>query len=298
MDNQQTLETKSHVCALSLDMTGNCMICATEHDLDHANEELSKKYVEYDKLFDEAYQIRIERDHANGELANALKERDEARKSLDEMSKYLAQVTAQRDHAETEMRKWMDFSKNALGERDEAKKHLKEIEEYGTDEINAAIDLRRNLAQALVDLDDMQYQRDEARELHRNALREREATEKEVDAMLERAQKAECERDEAREALKHIEEYGTEEINAAVDLRQKLAQALVDLDNMQDQRDLAMKVIKRLEQERDEAREENAKLRDIVERAIDYLDQSYRGGFSDEASDLRYDLAQLKEGAE
>jgi hypothetical protein len=49
-------------------------------------------------------------------------------------------------------------------ERDEARKHLKEIEEYGTDEINAAVDLRRNLAQALVDLDDMQYQRDEARE--------------------------------------------------------------------------------------------------------------------------------------
>jgi chromosome segregation ATPase len=54
-------------------------------------------------------------------------------------------------------------------ERDEARKHLKEIEEYGTEEINAAIDLRRNLAQALVDLDDMQYQRDEARELAKEA---------------------------------------------------------------------------------------------------------------------------------
>jgi len=63
------------------------------------------------------------------------------------------------------------------------------------------------------------------------------------------------ERDEARESLKHIAEYGTEEINAAVELRQKLANALVDLDNMQDQRDLTMKVIKRLERERDEARE-------------------------------------------
>ena len=38
------------------------------------------------------------------------------------------------------------------------------------------------------------------------------------------------ERDEAREALKHIEEYGTEEINAAVELRQKLASALVERD--------------------------------------------------------------------
>ena len=48
----------------------------------------------------------------------------------------------------------------------------------------------------------------------------------------------ERERDEAREHLREIKEYGTDEINAAVDLRQKLAQALVDLDNMQDQRDL------------------------------------------------------------
>ena len=35
---------------------------------------------------------------------------------------------------------------------------------------------------------------------------------------------------EARESLKHIEEYGTEEINAAIDLRQKLASALVERD--------------------------------------------------------------------
>jgi chromosome segregation ATPase len=67
--------------------------------------------------------------------------------------------------------------------------------------------------------------------------------------------------EEAREELKHIEEYGTEEINSAIELRQKLAQALVDLDNMQDQRDLAMKVIKRLERERAEAREQAQRLR-------------------------------------
>ena len=44
------------------------------------------------------------------------------------------------------------------------------------------------------------------------------------------ARRLERERDEAREELKHIEEYGTEEINAAVELRQKLAQALVEHD--------------------------------------------------------------------
>jgi hypothetical protein len=36
MDNQQTSETKSHVCALSLDMTGDCMICAIERERDEA----------------------------------------------------------------------------------------------------------------------------------------------------------------------------------------------------------------------------------------------------------------------
>ena len=38
----------------------------------------------------------------------------------------------------------------------------------------------------------------------------------------------------ARESLKHIEEYGTEEINAAVELRQKLASALVERDEARD----------------------------------------------------------------
>lgn len=35
-----------------------------ESERDVANEELSKKYIEYDKLFDEAENIRIERDEA------------------------------------------------------------------------------------------------------------------------------------------------------------------------------------------------------------------------------------------
>jgi hypothetical protein len=47
--------------------------------------------------------------------------------------------------------------------------------------------------------------------------------------------------------------------------------------------------------QRDEAREKNAKLHYIVERAINYLDQSYRDGFADEVSDLRYEIEQLKE---
>jgi len=71
--------------------------------------------------------------------------------------------------------------------------------------------------------------------------------------LWEHSRKLERERDAAIEHWEEVQEYGTDEINAAVDLRQKLAQALVELDNMQDQRDLAMKVISRLERERDEA---------------------------------------------
>jgi hypothetical protein len=62
-----------------------------------------------------------------------------------------------------------------------------------------AVEIAARLARA-------ESERDEARELHRKALSEREATEKEVDAMLERSLKAERERDEAREALMKIED--------------------------------------------------------------------------------------------
>ena len=48
----------------------------------------------------------------------------------------------------------------------------------------------------------LERERDEARELHKKSLCEREAAERETDATLERAQKAERERDEAR-AIAH-----------------------------------------------------------------------------------------------
>ena len=50
----------------------------------------------------------------------------------------------------------------------------------------------------------MMMQRDEARELHKKSLCEREAAERESDATLERTHQAERERDEAREALDRI----------------------------------------------------------------------------------------------
>ena len=51
------------------------------------------------------------------------------------------------------------------------------------------------------------------------------------------AQQLERERNEARESLKHISEYGTDEINAAVELRQKLATALVERDEAREDAD-------------------------------------------------------------
>ena len=77
----------------------------------------------------------------------------------------------------------------------------------------------------------------------------------------------ERERDEARKALKHIEEYGTEEINAAVELRQKLASALVERDEARTQVENQkvrigefFDALEKLTSERDEARERCSKL--------------------------------------
>jgi hypothetical protein len=57
------------------------------------------------------------------------------------------------DASDEQFQKGLDAIKNIIGERDEARKHLKEIEEYGTDEINVAVDLRQRLATALVERD-------------------------------------------------------------------------------------------------------------------------------------------------
>jgi uncharacterized coiled-coil DUF342 family protein len=70
------------------------------------------------------------------------------------------------------------------------------------------------------------------------------------------ARKLERERDEAREVLKHIEEYGTEEINAAVELRQKLASALVERDEAREKAERYRLEANAMMMQRDEAREE------------------------------------------
>ena len=70
-------------------------------------------------------------------------------------------------------------------------------------------------------------------ERERDEARDKYATEA-TDHMLA-VNKLCNERDEARESLKHITEYGTEEINAAVELRQKLAQALIERDEAREE---------------------------------------------------------------
>ena len=82
------------------------------------------------------------------------------------------------------------------------------------------------------------------------------------DLAMKVIERLERERDEAREELKHIGEYGTEEINAAIDLRQKLASALVERDEAQKQVENQkvrigefFAALEKLNSERDEARE-------------------------------------------
>jgi hypothetical protein len=68
-----------------------------------------------------------------------------------------------------------------------------------------------------------------------------------------------------------------------------LAPSSTELDDMQYQRDLAMKVIMRLERERDEWCK-CAKLRDIAERMIEYV------GHTSAHEKFRAELDQLKGG--
>jgi hypothetical protein len=121
---------------------------------------------------------------------------------------------------------------NALRERDEARRHLKEIEEYGTEEINAAVEIRQKLATALLERDEvkeklsdwensaLQVEADHPDEVHcgcvsvlRKLLNDARSERDELAALLaaekatrnsiiEKGVQTERERDEAREALK------------------------------------------------------------------------------------------------
>jgi len=108
------------------------------------------------------------------------------------------------------------------------------------------------------------------------------------------ARRLERERDEARESLKHITEYGTEEINAAVELRQKLASALVERDEVQKAVNglcehfgvspanttlLAVEVL-RIQRERDEAQKQLSSIHH-------WIDKNHADGFIDSLTYLQ-----------
>ena len=121
----------------------------------------------------------------------------------------------------------------------------------------------------------------------------------------------EKERDEARESLKHITEYGTEEINAAVELRQKLATALVELGDVQKAVNglckhfgvspanttlLAVEVL-RIQRERDKAQEQTKELIYIAERSIALAEIDFENDKFGVVSELRNGLEKIKEAA-
>ncbi len=115
------------------------------------------------------------------EMAKLERERDEAREALEEEKKWhhrthtelvhtqckILDMQMGRDKMQTELEMWRDGNilhevhrdelEKTERERDEARSALADVEEYGTEEINAAVELRQRLATALVE-------RDEARE--------------------------------------------------------------------------------------------------------------------------------------
>lgn len=101
--------------------------------------------------------------------------------------------------------------------------------------------------------------------------------------LKETCQRLERERDEAREHLREIKEYGTEEINAAVDPRQKLAAALIERDKAREDATNFYAKIGELECERDEARA----LVDRLHVAFEGRCRAAYEWYSTEASDVR-----------
>lgn len=94
----------------------------------------------------------------------AERERDKAREDAINYYARIGELERERDEARKDLKitqnAWVKAKAGvveALRERDEAQKHLRDIEEYGTEEINDAVELRQKLAAAL-------RERDEARE--------------------------------------------------------------------------------------------------------------------------------------
>jgi hypothetical protein len=128
------------------------------------------------------------------------------------------------DTPETNSRAWSDHSEGILHEVVEAN-FARKLERERDEAREALADWENAAAHVEADHPDEKHCGcvPVLRKLLTDALKDRD----EWAAMCGRYKQ---ERDEAQESLKHITEYGTEEINAAVELRQKLATALVERD--------------------------------------------------------------------
>jgi len=261
----------------------------------------------------------IKRKHEHDELVAAQendrlkRERDEARKEIDDIRKMLSESgeaigNGVHDFSIIEMVENIIQSKNyfikksdsAEWERDEARRHLKEIEEYGTEEINAAVEIRQKLAHALVALDNMQErERDEARGYALKLKRERDEAREDLIKSYTKIKDLESEirgvailRDEAREdaaqladRLSGLELRTTEEL-----ARLELQLALWEDGNLISEETLGE--IRLLNEQINGAFRERDAAHKIAERAINDL-----AWFNEtNAQSLRAELNQLKEG--
>ena len=165
---------------------------------------------------------------AQGNVREANKERDEARDKYDALATehmlVVNKLCEERDEAR-ELLRLSSIEANALATSIQ-KSEYSDVNDFQLCESVAGVISQINNMYAGV-----REQRDEARE-------KSERYRLEANSLM-------LQRDEARESLKHIGEYGTEEINAAIDLRQKLASALVERDEAQKEFSLIYRWIER-----------------------------------------------------
>lgn len=92
----------------------------------------------------------------------------------------------------------------------------------------------------------------------------------EANAMMAQRDEARRKVSELQAGLDDIEEYGTEEINAAVDLRHQLATALVECGELKSEKEANHQCLLMLERDIYKAREERDKAISVAERLIEY----------------------------
>ena len=195
-----------------------------------------------------------------------------------------------------------EISRKLERERDEAWESLKHIGEYGTEEINAAIDLRQKLASALVERDDAQKELSSIyRWIERNhadgfidSLTYLKNLERVMDCWYDRLDKIERERDEAREEIKNLQ-------GAYDDATNYYARIIELIDERDEAREkytaLAtenMLAVNKLAEERDEALAQVKELIYISDRAIALAEIDFENDKFGVVSELRDGLEKIK----